>query len=292
MSQDIAPRLQVRKTYKNFVGGAFPRSESGRTYEVKSKSQAGDLINVSLSSRKDVRDAVTVARTAGEKWATTTAYNKGQILYRIAEILETRKAQLVDELLWQGLTRSEALEEVGVAVDRCVHYAGWSDKYQQVFGTVNPVASKHFNFTTLEPMGVVAAVAPDRFPLVGLISLLAPVIVGGNTILLLASEESPLSAVSLAEALATSDVPAGVVNIITGHRRELLPSLATHMEINALAMADTEASDVQMAESEASQSVKRIRPYSATDWRSIDQQGPQWILDFLESKTTWHPIGL
>ena len=262
-------RLPVKKTYKLYIGGEFPRSESGRTYEAEGQ-------NVARASRKDVRDAVRAARAAQPKWAGMTAYNRGQVLYRIAEMMETRQAELA------ALCSGPA--EVGRAVDRMVWYAGWSDKLAQVIGSANPVAGPYFNFTVPEPTGVTGIVAPEP-PLLGLISRLAPVIVGGNTAVLIASESHPLVAIELAECLATADVPAGVVNILTGLRRELAPVLAAHMDVSALDLtgADGDAAELERL---GADNVKRI-----VRGRS-DSQSPYDIAAFLELKTVWHPIGM
>jgi acyl-CoA reductase-like NAD-dependent aldehyde dehydrogenase len=262
-------RLPVKKTYKLYVGGAFPRSESGRTYEVEGA-------NVALASRKDVRDAVRVARGAFPKWAGMTAYNRGQVLYRVAEMMEGRKAEFAD------LTGGEA--EVNEAVDRWVWYAGWADKLAQLLGSSNPVAGPYFNFTVPEPTGIVGVVAPEEPPLVGLVSRLAPAVVGGNVAVVLASEHHPLAAVTLAEVLATSDVPGGVVNILTGRKRELAPVLAGHMDVNALDLAGA-GTDVAELERLAAENVKRIA-------RNGDGQSPWHAAEFLELKTVWHPIGV
>jgi len=262
-------RLPVKKTYKLYVGGTFPRSESGRTYEVEGA-------NVALASRKDVRDAVRVARGAFPKWAGMTAYNRGQVLYRVAEMMEGRKAEFAE------LTGGEA--EVNEAVDRWVWYAGWADKLAQVLGSSNPVAGPYFNFTVPEPTGIVGIVAPEEPPLAGLVSRLAPAVVGGNVAVVLASEHHPLAAVTLAEVLATSDVPGGVVNILTGRRRELAPVLAGHMDVNALDLAGA-GPDVAELEQLAAENVKRIA-------RNGDGQSPWHAAEFLELKTVWHPIGV
>jgi acyl-CoA reductase-like NAD-dependent aldehyde dehydrogenase len=262
-------RLPVKKTYKLYVGGAFPRSESGRTYEVEGA-------NVALGSRKDVRDAVRAARGAFPKWAGMTAYNRGQVLYRVAEMMEGRRAEFAE------LTGSD--EEVAAAVDRWVWYAGWADKLAQVLGTSNPVAGPYFNFTIPEPTGVVGVIAPEEPPLAGLVSRLAPVIVGGNAAVVIASERRPLAAVTLAEVLATSDVPGGVVNVVTGRKRELAPVIAGHMDVNALDLAGAE-DDVEELERVAAESVKRIV-------RNGDGQSPYHAASFLELKTVWHPIGV
>ena len=262
-------RLPVRKTYKLYVGGAFPRSESGRTYEV-------DGANVALGSRKDLRDAVRAARGAFPKWAGMTAYNRGQVLYRVAEMMEGRKAEFAE------LTGDEA--EVNEAVDRWVWYAGWADKLAQVLGSSNPVAGPYFNFTVPEPTGIVGIVAPEEPALVGLVSRLAPAVVGGNVAVVIASEHRPLAAVTLAEVLATSDVPGGVVNLLTGRKRELAPVLAAHMDVNALDLAGAEG-DAAELERLAADNVKRIA-------RNGDGQSPWHAAAYLELKTVWHPIGV
>ena len=263
-------RLPVKKTYKLFVGGAFPRSESGRTYEAEGQ-------NVALGSRKDARDAVRAARAAQPKWAGMTAYNRGQVLYRVAEMLEARTPEFA------ALTGDEA--EVNAAVDRVVWYAGWADKLVQVLGSANPVAGPYFNFTVPEPTGVVGVLAPEEPPLLGLVSRLAPVLVGGNAAVLVASESRPLAAIELAEVLATSDVPGGVVNILTGRRGELAPVLAGHMDVNAL---DVSGADGELPELErlAAENVKRIVR------GSIEDQSPWEVAGFLELKTVWHPMGV
>jgi acyl-CoA reductase-like NAD-dependent aldehyde dehydrogenase len=265
----VADRLPVRKTYKLFVGGAFPRSESGRTYEAQGQ-------NVALASRKDVRDAVRAARDGYAKWSSLTAYNRGQVLYRVAEMMETRRSELAE--------LCEGVDEVDRAVDRVVWYAGWADKLSQVLGGANPVAGPYFNFTVPEPTGVVGILAPDEPALAGLVSRLAPALVGGNAVLAIASETQPLAAVELAEVLATSDVPAGAVNILTGRRAELAPWLAGHMDVNAIDVtgADGLVEDVERL---AAENVKRVVR------GEVDGQSPWQIADFLELKTVWHPIG-
>jgi acyl-CoA reductase-like NAD-dependent aldehyde dehydrogenase len=263
-------RLPVKKTYKLFIGGAFPRSESGRTYEAQGQ-------NVARASRKDVRDAVVAARAAQPKWGGMTAYNRGQVLYRIAEMMEARTAEFAE------LSTGE--HEVGRAIDRWVWYAGFADKLAQVLGSSNPVAGPYFNFTVPEPTGVVGIVVPDDPPLLGLVSRIAPALVGGNSVVALASESSPLAAVELAEALATSDLPGGAVNILTGQRAELAPWLASHMDVNALDVsgADGLRADLERA---AAANVKRV-VRGAPDSQSLYE-----ISAFLELKTVWHPIGL
>jgi len=261
-------RLPVRKTYKLYVGGAFPRSESGRTYGAEGQ-------NVARASRKDARDAVKAARGAFAGWAGATAYNRGQVLYRLAEMMEARSDDLV--------TVCSGRQEVENAVDRVVWYAGWADKLAQVLGAANPVAGPYFNFTVPEPTGVVAMLAPDEPPLDGLVSRLAPALVGGNAVVVVASQTHPLAAVELAEAIATSDVPAGVVNVLTGFRDELAPVLAGHLDVNAI---DVTGADGQTAELErlAADNVKRVvRPH--------EDQSPWEIASFLELKTVWHPVG-
>ncbi len=263
-------RLPVKKTYKLFIGGAFPRSESGRTYEAEGQ-------NVARASRKDVRDAVRAARGAFPKWAGATAYNRGQVLYRISEMMEARHAELAE--LCSGP------KEVERAIDRVVWYAGWADKLAQVLGSSNPVAGPYFNFTVPEPTGVVGLLAPPEPALAGLVSRLAPAIVGGNAVVAVASEEHPLAAIELAEVLATADVPGGVVNILTGHLEELAPILAGHMDVNAL---DVSGADGQVAELQrlAAENVKRVVRGAP------DDQSPWEIAGFLELKTVWHPIGV
>ena len=266
----MSERLPVKKTYKLFIGGAFPRSESGRTYEAEGQ-------NVARASRKDVRDAVRAARGAQPKWAAATAYNRGQVLYRIAEMMEARRSEFAE--LCSGP------KEVERSIDRVVWYAGWADKLAQVLGSSNPVAGPYFNFTVPEPTGVVGILAPDEPALAGLVSRIAPAIVGGNAVVAVASEVHPLAAVELAEVVATADVPGGVVNILTGRREELAPVLASHMDVNAL---DVSGADGQVAELEqlAAENVKRVVRGAA------DGQSPWEIADFLELKTVWHPIGV
>ena len=265
----MADRLPVRKTYKLFVGGAFPRSESGRSYEAEGA-------NVARGSRKDVRDAVRAARSAFPGWAGATAYNRGQVLYRLAEMMEARGDDLARVC--------SGRKEVETAIDRVVWYAGWADKLAQVLGSANPVAGPYFNFTVPEPTGVVAVIAPDEPALDGLVARLAPALVGGNAVVAVASERHPLAAVELAEAIATSDVPAGVVNIVTGFRDELAPVLAAHMDVNAIDLsgADGQSADLERA---AADNVKRVVHGAA------GEQSPWTIADFLELKTVWHPIG-
>jgi acyl-CoA reductase-like NAD-dependent aldehyde dehydrogenase len=267
--RSVANRLPVRKTYKLFIDGTFPRSESGRTYEAEGQ-------NVARASRKDVRDAVRAARTALPKWAGLTAYNRGQVLYRLAEMVEARSAEFAE--LCSGR------EEVERSVDRIVWYAGWADKLAQVLGSANPVAGPYFNFTVPEPTGVVAVIAPNDPPLLGLVSRITPALTGGNTVVALASEPRPLAAIELAEALATSDVPGGAVNLLTGRHEELAPWLASHMDVNALDLtgADGGSPDLERSAAENVKRVVRGKP---------DSQSPWEIASFLELKTVWHPVG-
>jgi acyl-CoA reductase-like NAD-dependent aldehyde dehydrogenase len=263
-------RLPVKKTYKLYVGGAFPRSESGRSYEAQGH-------NVARGSRKDLRDAVRAARGAFPKWSGMTAYNRGQVLYRIAEMMEARTAEFAELCSGRG--------EVERSIDRWVWYAGWADKLAQVLGSSNAVAAPYFNFTVPEPTGVVGILAPEEPPLEGLVSRLAPAIVGGNAAVIVASEAKPLAAIELAEALATADVPGGVVNLLTGYRQELSPWLAGHMDVNALDLtgADGDAGELERL---AAENVKRVVR------GAVDGQSPWEIAPFLELKTVWHPVGV
>jgi acyl-CoA reductase-like NAD-dependent aldehyde dehydrogenase len=287
-----AARLPVLKTYKIYIGGKFPRTESGRYYTLKNPKTGAALANMCLCSRKDFREAVVAARAAQSGWAKRSAYNRSQILYRIAEMLEGRSAQFVAEMVQQGADESEAKIEVDAAVDRLVYYAGWTDKYQQVFSSVNPVASSHFNFSVLEPTGVVAILAPPTSALVGLISVIAPAIAGGNAVIVLASHDLPLSAVTLTEVLATSDLPGGVVNLLTGDRSELLEHFASHMDVNAVIACGSDDNERTILRTKSALNVKRAIIYPQADWLGDEAQGPYFILDTQEVKTTWHPIGV
>lgn len=279
--------VDILKTYKIYIGGSFPRTESGRYYPLLN-SKGETLANVCLSSRKDVRNAVVAARKAWGGWSEKTAFNRGQILYRIAEIMDGRQAQFIDELQKQGLKKSEAEEEVQNSIDRIVYYAGWADKYIQIASSVNPVSSSHFNFSTLESMGVVGILAPQNSGLLGLVSLIMPIICGGNTVVVAASEKLPLCAVTFAEVLHASDVPGGVVNILTGQIKEMGPVMAAHMDVNAL--ASEPMGDFQTGISVACvDNLKRYFTYDG-DWKKNDMQGLYLITDFQEVKTTWHPI--
>jgi len=287
----MASRIEVRKTYKLYVGGAFPRSESGRTYEV-TDTKGRFLANAAFASRKDARDAVVAARKAFGAWSGATAYNRGQVLYRVAEVMEGRREQFVSDVVaGEGLTTRRAEAVVDAAIDRWVWYAGWSDKLAQVLGATNPVAGPYFNFSVPEPTGVVAVVAPQDSSLLGLVSVLAPVIVSGNACVLLASELRPLAAVTLAEVLATSDVPGGVVNILTGRPTEVAPWLAAHMDVNAIDIAGIDDADLRRdLEVAAADNVKRVRRPDTTDWGA--DPGLSRMRSFLETKTVWHPIGV
>ena len=279
------PRLEILKTYKIYIGGQFPRTESGRYYVLNDQKGLA-LANICLSSRKDVRNAVLAARKAQGAWSERAAFNRSQILYRIAEMTEGRRDQFIQELIKQGISQKQAIEEIDLAIDRIVYYAGWADKYQQIASSVNPVASSHFNFSVLEPMGVVGIIAPADTSLIGLVSLLLPVITGGNTAVLVASEKLPLCAITFAEVLNSSDVPGGVVNILTGSSAELSPTLASHMDVNALV---GEKLDVNMIQVEAVENLKRVISFDAV-WSAPAAQGMHYITDVQEVKTTWHPI--
>jgi acyl-CoA reductase-like NAD-dependent aldehyde dehydrogenase len=290
----MAPdRLDVRKTYKLYVGGAFPRSESGRTYEV-TDSKGRFLANAAWASRKDVRDAVVAARSAQPGWSGATAYNRGQVLYRVAEMLEGRQDQFVAEVMRaEGVTAKAAATITAAAIDRWVWYAGWSDKIAQIDGSSNPVAGPYFNFSVPEPTGVVGVMAPQASSLLGLVSVVGPAIVSGNTVVVLASRERPLPAVTLAEVLATSDLPGGVVNLLTGYTAELAPVVAAHLDVNAIDC--TGVDDVALAvslEIEAAENVKRVMPAPATEPDWSRPPDPRRILAFCETKTVWHPIGV
>ena len=284
-------RLAVAKTYKIYIDGKFPRTESGRYFTIADKK--GKVIaNVCRGSRKDFRNAIVAARKAQPGWAKASAYLRGQILYRIAEMLEGRREQFVAELQLQGGARRAAEKEVDASIDRLIYFAGWADKYQQVFSSVNPVNSAHFNFSVLEPTGVVSILAPQNSGLIGLVSNIAPTIVGGNSCVVLASESLPLSAVSFAEVLHASDVPAGVVNILTGLRAELSGQFASHMDVNAIVFCDGDKNVAKAIQEAAADNIKRVIQRTHTDWPKPDAQHPYLIRDTQEVKTTWHPIGV
>ena len=282
-------RLEVQKTYKIFIGGQFPRTESGRYYPLKNKK--GEVIaNICLSSRKDFRNSVVAARGAFGGWAGRAAFNRSQILYRIAEMMEGRKEQFVSELMLQGSTLKSATEEVTLSIDRMVYYAGWCDKYQALFSSVNPVASSHFNFSVPEPTGVVAIIADEDTSLLGLVTAIAPIIAGGNTCIVLASESKPLCAVTFSEVLNTSDLPGGVVNIITGNSAELHSHFSTHMDVNAVIYCRADKTEIKTIKENASLNVKRVYIYNKENLFSEKAQSPYLIFDVQEIKTTWHPI--
>lgn len=287
----MTDRIRVLKTYKTYVGGSFPRTESGRHYKVYDKHDEV-LANACQCSRKDVRDAVVAARSAQSGWANRTAYNRGQILYRTAEMLEGRQAQFVDELKTLGIHHQTAQKEVQMAIDTLIYYAGWADKYQQVFGSINPVASNHFNFSMPEPTGVVNVLAPEESPLLGLVSVIAPVIVGGNSCIVLASKKYPLPAVSFAEVVHSSDVPGGVVNILTGFKDELIEHMTSHMDVNAFFFTDPKVNEShrKQIDENAALNIKRIVYQPIGDWSDY-QEDAYLITKFQEIKTTWHPVG-
>ena len=306
-----ATRLDVKKTYKLYIGGKFPRSESGRYLPARSAAGA-HLDNYSHASRKDFRDAVVAARAAVDGWSLATAYNRGQILYRTAEMLQNRASELVTEIarstggsgtgvppvragrMPTPLNTAAAKREVKLAIDRLVHFAGWTDKYQQVFGSVNPVASSHFNFTTPEPQGVVVVLAPDEPSLLALVSLAAPAILSGNTAIVVASEKYPLPAVTFSEILATSDLPGGVVNVLTGKRAELAPHIAGHLDVNAVVDGVGDAVLSATLQAGSAINLKRYARHALApaEWFTTQAEDPYWILDTIEFKTAWHPIGL
>ena len=283
----MAERINVLKTYKIFIGGKFPRTESGRFYQLNNRSKA--IANVCLSSRKDLRNAVVAARGAFEKWSGSTAYNRSQILYRMAEMMEGRKDQFISELVLQGVDRKKATVEVDLSIDRVIYFAGWADKINQVFGSVNPVATSHFNFSLMEPMGVVGLVAPENSGLLGLVSSLCPILVSGNCAVVLASEKLPLCSITLAEVLATSDVPGGVVNILTGKKEEIMVHLAKHMDVNAIYLTDN-LEHKKSVQEEAINNLKRVVVGKQKSWDDLTVENPYIITDFMETKTTWHPV--
>jgi acyl-CoA reductase-like NAD-dependent aldehyde dehydrogenase len=283
--------LSITKTPKCYVGGNFVRSESGRVYPI---NDSGNFFaNIPLCSRKDLRNAVEAAAKAGSGWAARSGYNRGQILYRLAEMLEARAAEMTGALLVSHADGKTAAKEVRTAIDRIVHYAGWTDKYQALLGSVNPVASPYFNFTVAEPMGIIGIIAPDESPLLALLSLILPAITSGNTVVALASTERPYPSILLGEMLATSDLPGGVVNLLTGRRDELIPTFATHAHLRGLAAVVNQA-ERKLLQTGAADSVKRLKllgSESPIDWHSSRAQGLYEIRDHLELKTIWHPVG-
>ena len=287
----MSQRLEVRKTYKLYINGAFPRSESGRSYVVED-AKGRFLANASRASRKDARDAVAAARKAFGGWAGRTAYNRGQVLYRVAEVLEDRHAQFVEQVqAGEGLAKRAAEASVAAAVDRLVWYAGWADKLAQVVGGANPVAGPYFNFSQPDPTGVVAVLAPQDSSLLGLVSVIAPVVVTGNTAVVVSSYTRPLPAVTLGEVLATSDVPAGVVNLLTGSAEEIGPWLASHLDVNGIDLTGVEDPELARSlEEQAADNLKRVRRPAPVDFDADPGIGP--MKAFLETKTVWHPIGI
>ena len=287
----MSKRLDIKKTYKMYIGGAFPRSESERYYPLSDKK--GTLIaNICLGSRKDFRNAVVVARKAFDGWAARSAYNRGQILYRIAEMMEGRKDQLIAELIKEGSSSKNAAKEVETSIDRVVYFAGWTDKYQQVFGNINPVASSHFNFSTPEPTGVVSVIAPQKESLLGFIQSTIPVIAGGNVVVVQASETKPLATLTFCEILHSSDVPGGVVNVISGKTEELASHFSSHMDVNAILLFEDNQDLKKLVQENASLNVKAVVHRSVKDFYSEENENPYLILDLQEIKTTWHPVGI
>jgi len=281
----MSKRIDVKKTYKLFIGGAFPRTESGRTYEVKN-SKGIFIANPCMASRKDLKDAVVAARAAQTGWSQTTAYNRGQILYRIAEMLEGRRDQFIAEICeLTGMTPKKASDEVEASIDLLVWYAGWTDKISALDGATNPVAGPYYNFTIPEALGVVGFIAPKKSPLLGFVAGVAPIIASGNTVIALASENAPLPAMSFAEVIATSDVPSGVINILTGKSTELAPWFASHMDIDGLDITGLDAKLITEIKVAGAQNLKRIHSFK-------EVAAPGRILAFMESKTVWHPIGI
>ena len=272
-----------------YIGGKFPRTESGRYFTLKN-TKGEEVANMCKGSRKDFRNAVVEARKAFEPWSNKTAYNRSQILYRIAEMLEGRRAQFIDELMQMGSTKKQAEEEVFTSIDRLIYYAGWADKYQQISSSVNPVSGAFFNFTVLEPTGVVTAIAPEENGLIGLVSVIAPIIVSGNSCIVLASESKALCSVSFAEVINSSDVPGGVINILTGNAEELIPHFSTHMDVNSMLYCGDDKKSIQLIKENSAINLKRIVIKKDIDWMKDEAESPYFITKFTEVKTTWHPI--
>jgi acyl-CoA reductase-like NAD-dependent aldehyde dehydrogenase len=282
-------RIEVLKTYKMYIGGKFPRTESGRYYSLKN-TKGEEIANMCTGSRKDFRNAVVEARKAFEPWSNRTAYNRSQILYRIAEMLEGRKAQFIDELMQMGSTKKQAENEVFTSIDRLIYYAGWADKYQQINSSVNPVSGPYFNFTVQEPTGDVAVIAPEENGLIGLVSTIAPIIVSGNSCIVLASESKALCSVSFAEVVNSSDVPGGVINILTGNAEELIPNFSTHKDVNSMLYCGNDKKATQLIKENSTTNLKRIVVKKDIDWMKNENESPYFITKFTEVKTTWHPI--
>lgn len=289
-SDKTSTRLPVLKTYKLFIDGKYPRTESGRYYQLKDDS--GNLIaNMCMASRKDFRDSVVAARKVQPGWASKSSYNRGQILYRLAEMLEDRREQFINSLVATGSSKKDAQQEIDLSVDRLIYYAGWTDKFIQVFSSVNPVESSHFNFSVPEPTGVISIIAPQQNGLLGLVSVIAPVIAGGNTCIVLASERDPLTAVNFAEVIGTSDVPGGVINILTGFAKELASHFASHMDVNAIWYNGDDKEMQKIIKEKSVDNVKRTVVTPDINFNSHAGQTPYLILKFQEIKTTWHPVG-
>lgn len=284
----MSNRIKVLKTYKIFIDGKFPRTESGRY--VKLVKNNIPIANVCLSSRKDFKNSVASARKIFDSWASKSAYNRAQIMYRIAEMLESRKEQFIEELILQGYNKEKSIVELDKSIDRIIYFAGWSDKINQVFGSVNPVASSHYNFTVLEPTGVVGLISSEESPLLGLISLIIPAIVTGNTTVIIASEKFPLTSISLAELISNSDVPGGVVNILTGSKSELIPHLAKHMDVNSIGFTEEKKDLRDQIYLDAVNNLKRLVEIPKSKIESEEIESPYIIKKFMEAKTTWHPI--
>ena len=286
---DQPQRLNVQKTYKLYIGGKFPRTESGRYYKLKTTE---GVVSISHGSRKDFRNSVVAARAAFKGWSSKTAYNRGQIVYRIAEMMEGRRHQFIAELLALGRTKAQAEKEVNTSIDRLVYYAGWADKYQQIFSSVNPVAASYFNFSMCEPTGVVAVIAPQDSGLIGLISNIIPAILGGNTVVALAAEKMPLCSITLAEVLNSSDVPGGVVNLMTGFPKEVVGHFSSHMDVNAIIYCGDDAGMRKTVQENAVENVKRVVLKEDRNWLDDGNQNPYFIQETQEIKTTWHPVGV
>ena len=282
--------LNINKTYKLYIDGKFPRTESGR-YIKWIDPQKNMTINFCRGSRKDFRNAVVAARSAFKAWSGRSAYNRGQIFYRIAEMLEGRKEQFISEFILQGFTKKQSEKEVALSINRLVYYAGWADKYQQLFSRVNPVSSPYYNFSSPEPTGVVAVIAPDDSCLLGFLSVIVPAVVGGNTVVILASESYPLCGITFAEVLHSSDVPGGVINIMSGRHNELIEQFSSHMDVNAIIYCGVDSGHASMIEKNTALNVKRAINYADQNWINSNAQGPYHIMNSQEIKTTWHPIG-
>lgn len=290
-SEKKTSRLAVPKTYKLYINGKFSRTESGRYYKLNDK-EGNVIANICRSSRKDFRDAVAAARKAQSEWAKKSAYNRSQVLYRIAETLEGRKMQMMDSLVKEGITSTAAENEFNLSVDRLVYYAGWCDKYQQVFSSVNPTEGSYFNFSFPEPTGVVSVIATENLGLLGLISVMAPCIAGGNACIVLVSDKHPLTAIDFAEVIHASDVPGGVINLLTGFKNELLSHFASHMDVNAIIYTHHEKEEIKKIEELSSLNVKRALCWNNFNWTDDQAQNPYLIMDLQEIKTTWHPVGI